>query len=106
MYPYIIDVIKAALSGGFFAFIVFLLKRHDIKKEKELDPQKVQKVLDACLAMIQYDIVASAKEHISTGYISHTDYDDLYEVASLYFKAGGNHRAKTYWDEIERLDKR
>lgn len=98
-----IGLINAIISGGFFVFLEFLIKRHDRKKAAEIDPEVIKSLLLSAAAMIQDSIVKISREHIRRGEISVEDKEDLREIASPYLKAGFNHRGKEYWNAVDQL---
>ncbi len=94
---------NAVLSGGFFAFLEFMIKRHDRKKAAEIDPEVIKNLILSAAAMIQDSIVQISREHIRRGEISVEDKEDLREIAGPYLKAGFNHRGKEYWHAVDQL---
>ena len=65
-----IGLIDAIISGGFFVFLEFLIKRHDRKKAAEIDPEVIKNLILSAAAMIQDSIVQISREHIRRGEIS------------------------------------
>lgn len=98
-----IGLIDAIISGGFFVFLEFLIKRHDRKKAAEIDPEVIKNLILSAAAMIQDSIVQISREHIRRGEISVEDKEDLREIADPYLKAGFNHRGKEYWHAVDQL---
>jgi|GEM_PF-5407897 len=98
-----IGLVNAVLSGGFFVFLEFLIKRHDRKKANEIDPVVIKNLINSAAAMIQDRIVQISRVHIRRGKISVEDKEDLREIAEPYLKAGFNHRGKEYWSMVDKL---
>lgn len=55
------------------------------------------------IALAHDRILILSKEAIAKGYISQDDYDNLAQMVEPYFEAGGNHLAKKYWEEVQKL---
>lgn len=98
-----IGLINAALSGGFFVFLEFLIKRHDRKKANEIDPRVLKNLMLASGAIIQDRIVQLSRMHIKRGQISVEDKEELWQIVDPYFKADFNHLGKTYWTAVDKL---
>lgn len=98
-----IGLINAVLSGGFFVFLEFLIKRHDRKKANELDPKVLKNLMLASGAIIQDRIVQLSRMHIKRGQISVEDKEELWQIVDPYFKADFNHLGKTYWTAVDKL---
>lgn len=98
-----IGLINALLSGGFFVFLEFLIKRHDRKKANELDPKVLKNLMLASGAIIQDRIVQLSRMHLKRGQISVEDKEELWQIVDPYFKAGFNHLGKEYWKSVDKL---
>ena len=98
-----IGLINAVLSGGFFALLEFLIKRHDRKKAAEIDPEVIKNLINSAAAMIQDRIVQTSRVHIRRGKISVEDKEYLREIVEPYLTAGFNHKGKEYWEIVKKL---
>lgn len=98
-----IGLANALLSGGFFVFLEFLIKRHDRKKANEFDPKVLKNLMLASGAIIQDRIVALSRMHLKRGEICVQDKEELWQIVDPYFKAGFNHLGKEYWQAVDKL---
>lgn len=82
-------------SGGFWAFLTYLLQRKDCKDSAESE----------MLKGIGHDRICSlGTEYIKQGYITKDEYENLYEYLYVpYRKLGGNGTAERIMAEVNRL---
>lgn len=78
-------------SSGFWAFITKYLEKRDVRTQM--------------LIGLGHDrIVYLGMKYIDRGYITHDEYENLYEyLYKPYEKMGGNGSAKRIMDEVSRL---
>ncbi len=93
---FIITLICAVFaSGGFWAFLTYLIQRRDCKNSVEGE----------MLRGIGHDRICSlGTEYIKQGRISKDEYENLYEYLYVpYRKLGGNGTAERIMAEVNRL---
>lgn len=84
-------------STGFWSLVQYII---GLVKEKKSGDSSEKKLL---VALSHDRIVFLSKNALKDGYISQDDYDNLAQITQPYFEAGGNHLAKKYWDEVQKL---
>lgn len=103
-----IGLTNAVLSGGFFVFLEFLIKRHDRKKANELDPKILKNLMLASGAIIQDRIVQLSRMHIKRGQISVEDKEELWQYTSSGSVDGISGKVDmdkcyvAYWENLKR----
>lgn len=84
-------------STGFWSLVQYII---GLVKEKKSGDSSEKKLL---VALSHDRIVYLSKSALKDGYISQDDYDNLAQITQPYFEAGGNHLARKYWDEVQKL---
>lgn len=84
-------------STGFWSLAQYVI---GIIREKKSGSSSEKKLL---VALAHDKICYLSKCAITDGYISQDDYDNLAQMVEPYFEAGGNHLAKKYWEEVQKL---
>lgn len=84
-------------STGFWSLVQYII---GLVKDKKSGDSSEKKLL---VALSHDRIVYLSKSALKDGYISQDDYDNLAQITQPYFEAGGNHLARKYWDEVQKL---
>ena len=84
-------------STGFWSLAQYII---GLVKDKKSGDSSEKKLL---VALSHDRIVYLSKSALKDGYISQDDYDNLAQITQPYFEAGGNHLARKYWDEVQKL---
>ena len=84
-------------STGFWSLVQYII---GLVKDKKSGDSSEKKLL---VALSHDRIVYLSKNALKDGYISQDDYDNLAQITQPYFEAGGNHLARKYWDEVQKL---
>lgn len=84
-------------STGFWSLVQYII---GLVKDKKSGDSSEKKLL---VALSHDRIVFLSKNALKDGFISQDDYDNLAQICQPYFEAGGNHLAKKYWDEVQKL---
>lgn len=93
-----IQIILACLaSGGLFSFLQFIITLLIDRKKK---PNNETQLL---LALAHDKIVFLCKECINKQCMTQDEYDNILQLYTPYRNAGGNHLAKKYFEEVEKL---
>lgn len=90
-------IIACLASGGLFSFLQFIITTIINRKEK---PNNETSLL---LALAHDKIIFLCKQAIERGYITQDEYDNILQLYNPYKEAGGNHLAKKYFSEVEKL---
>lgn len=90
-----VSVVTAFLTGGFFSFVQFLIKRHDDEKEHLVE--------EALLAILHDKIYTVGTEIIRQGEISTEDMNNLEHLYEPYKALGGNGTCKKIMNKINEL---
>lgn len=96
-----VSVITAFLTGGFFSFVQFLIKRHD--DEKDHTDEKEHLVEEALLAILHDKIYTVGTDIIRQGEISTSDMSNLEHLYEPYKALGGNGTCKKIMEKIDDL---
>ena len=92
-----IQIILACLgSSGLFTFLQFIITAIINSKK----PSNETKLL---LALAHDKIIYLCKQAIDKGFITQDEYDNILQLYTPYRNAGGNHLAKKYFEEVEKL---
>lgn len=84
-------------SGGLFSFLQYLIQLFIDRKKKPTNET-------ALLLAIAHDkIIYLCKQSIDRGYITQDEYDNVLQLYTPYRNAGGNHLAKKYFEEVDKL---
>ena len=90
-------VVAIFASTGFWSLIQYIISIVKEKKGKDSSEKKL-------LVALSHDrILHLCKVAIDAGSISQDDYDNLAQIVDPYFEAGGNHLAKKYWEDVQKL---
>lgn len=92
------QIILACLaSGGLFSFLQFIITLLIDRKKK---PNNETQLL---LALAHDKIIFLCKECINKEYMTQDEYDNILQLYTPYRNAGGNHLAKKYFEQVEKL---
>ena len=90
-------IILACLgSSGLFAFLQFIITTI-------LNNRKPSNETNLLLALAHDKIIFLCKECINKEYITQDEYDNILQLYTPYRNAGGNHLAKKYFEQVEKL---
>lgn len=105
----IIALIAGLTGSGGCSIILYLIQRHDKKKEAQSGGDKQRdeatKRQSAMLLGLGHDrIVYLGASYLERGYITQDEYENLHDyLYEPYLKLGGNGTAKKVMAEVERL---
>ncbi len=102
MNPFWQTFMTAFLTGGGCSIILYLLQRHDQKKDIISD--EIDKV-EASLRGLGHDrITYLGQKYLDKGCISREEYENLHDYLFVpYQNLGGNGTAKKIMDEVNKL---
>lgn len=109
MVSIIITIISGVLGGGAFAFVQFLIVRHDDKMHyltgNDLNPvhKDIGLLKDANLVMMRDMIVRDCKKYLEDGQIGVMEASVLTDMVAAYEKLGGNGFAKELFKLVKKL---
>lgn len=83
-------------SSGLFAFLQFIITT-------VLNNRKPSNETQLLLALAHDKIVFLCKECINKEYMTQDEYDNILQLYTPYRNAGGNHLAKKYFEQVEKL---
>lgn len=90
-------IILACLgSSGLFAFLQFIITT-------VLNNRKPSNETQLLLALAHDKIIFLCKECINKQYMTQDEYDNILQLYTPYRNAGGNHLAKKYFEQVEKL---
>lgn len=90
-------IILACLgSSGLFAFLQFIITTF-------LNNRKPSNETQLLLALAHDKIIFLCKECINRQYMTQDEYDNILQLYTPYRNAGGNHLAKKYFEQVEKL---
>lgn len=91
-------IILACLgSSGLFAFVQFIITLFIDRKKKPTNETSL------LLALAHDKIIYLCKQAIDQGFITQDEYDNILQLYTPYREAGGNHLAKKYFEEVDKL---
>lgn len=91
-------IILACLgSSGLFAFLQYVIQLIVDRKKKPTNETSL------LLALAHDKIIYLCKQAIDKGFITQDEYDNVLQLYNPYRDAGGNHLAKKYFEEVEKL---
>lgn len=96
------EIILAILgSSGLFSVITLIINLTMAKVDRMRNDETAQKAL---LVAIAHDrIIHLCKEPLKRGFITDEEHTNIATIGDAYIKAGGNHLAKKYLEEVEKL---
>lgn len=97
----IISLTTALLTGGFFSFLQFMIKRHDDKTNNV--KAKNELIEDALLAILHDKIYVTGSRILKEGTISAEDANNLDHLYQPYKALGGNGTCERIIKEINEL---
>lgn len=98
----IIALITALTSSGTCSVILYLIQRHDKKKDKTSDQTKLQS--DMLMGLGHDRIVYLGISYLNRGYITQDEYENLHDYLYKPYKAlGGNGTAEKVMAEVKQL---
>lgn len=90
-------IILACLgSSGLFAFLQFIITT-------VLNNRKPSNETQLLLALAHDKIIFLCKECLNKEYMTQDEYDNILQLYTPYRNAGGNHLAKKYFEQVEKL---
>lgn len=97
----IVAVIAGLTSSGFMSLVIYLLQRHDKKKEKENEAESAQTRM---LFGLGHDkILYLTDKYVKRGSITLKEKRNLEFLAAPYFDLGGNGDCKIGYDACHKL---
>ena len=91
-------IILACLgSSGLFAFLQYVIQLLVDRKKKPTNETQL------LLALAHDKIIFLCKECIDKQYMTQDEYDNILQLYNPYREAGGNHLAKKYFEQVEKL---
>lgn len=102
MAPAIQNAVTAFLTGGGCSIILYVLQRHDMKKDETT--HKIDKIADAVRGIEHTEIIDKGEHYIDRGYITPSEFSEI--DVNLYrpYKAlGGNGSAEKMMDKLKEL---
>lgn len=97
-----IAVITALTSSGVCSIILYLIQRHDRKKDKGSTQERLQS--DMLMGLGHDRIVYLGAKYLLRGYINQDEYENLHDYLYKPYEAlGGNGTAKKIMAEVEKL---
>lgn len=98
----LIALITALTSSGACSIILYVIQRHDLKKDKTSEASKLQS--DMLIGLGHDRIVYLGSSYIERGYITQDEYENLHDyLYKPYIALGGNGTAKKIMAEVEKL---
>ena len=98
----LIALITALTSSGACSIILYLIQRHDQKKDKGTEAAKLQS--DMLMGLGHDRIVYLGSVYIERGYITQDEYENLHDyLYKPYAALGGNGTTKKIMAEVEKL---
>lgn len=97
----IVAIIAAVSSSGVMSLVIYLLQRHDKKKEKEAEAESAQTRM---LFGLGHDkILYLTDKYVKRGSITLKEKRNLEYLAAPYFDLGGNGDCKIGYDACQKL---
>ena len=98
----LIAVLTALTSSGACSIILYLIQRHDLKKDKSSAAEKLQS--DMLMGLGHDRIVYLGASYIERGYITQDEYENLRDyLFKPYLELGGNGTAEKIMKEVDKL---
>lgn len=97
----LVSLFTATLTGGFFGFVQFLIKRHDDKVNNV--EVKNELIEDALLAILHDKIYVTGSKILQEGSISAEDANNLDHLYKPYKALGGNGTCERIINQINEL---
>ena len=97
----LISLTTALLTGGFFSFLQFMIKRHDDRTNNA--KAKNELIEEAMLAILHDRIYTTGSQIIKEGSISTEDINNLDHLYKPYRALGGNGTCERIMGEISKL---
>lgn len=92
-----------ALGGGLFAFIQFLITRHDEKKNKAISPRAFNQLIALSVAEAQDRLVYLGELYLHRGSITVREWVIYKQMYDPYRELGGNHYAEAIFEKVKKL---
>lgn len=98
----LIAVLTALTSSGACSILLYLMQRHDRRKDKWTQESRLQS--DMLMGLGHDRIVYLGGSYIERGYVTHDEYENLRDyLYKPYAALGGNGTAKKIMAEVEKL---
>ena len=93
-----LQILLACLaSGGLFSFLQYIIQLFIDRKKKPSNE------VNLLLALSHDRIIFLCKQALDKTYITQDEYDNILQLYTPYAKTGGNHLAKKYFEEVDKL---